>query len=239
MCETPHPLWNCESFLKCPLNQRNDFVKDKNLCFNCLGTHKKEDCRSKSRCHQCNKRHHTLLHDASYALFAESNDSTTTRLDQKTIATVATTQVGGNAYLRILPVKVTAGAKSVTTLALLDDGSQATLCSSSLLNRLNAVTKPSTINITTITGQTNNIESSTANLKVSSITGESTIELNDVKSLPELPIATDAAAHFNTSQDWKHLSDIITETKKQCNANGVKDDHPVELLIGINTPEAF
>ena len=127
----------------------------------------------------------------------------------------------------------------MTTLALLDDGSQATLCSSSLLNRLNAVTKPSTINITTITGQTNNIESSTANLKVSSITGESTIELNDVKSLPELPIATDAAAHFNTSQDWKHLSDIITETKKQCNANGVKDDHPVELLIGINTPEAF
>ena len=89
----------------------------------------------------------------------------------------------------------------MTTLALLDDGSQATLCSSSLLNRLNAVTKPSTISITTITGQTNNIKSSTADLKVSSITGESTIELNDVKSLPELPIATDAAAHFNTSQD--------------------------------------
>ena len=127
----------------------------------------------------------------------------------------------------------------MTILALSDDGSQTTLCSSSLLNRLNAVTKPSTINITTITGRTNQIKSSTANLKVSSITGESTIKLNDVKSVPKLPTATDAAVHLNTSQDWKHLSEIITETKKQCNANGVKDDHPVELLIGINTPEAF
>ena len=127
----------------------------------------------------------------------------------------------------------------MTILALSDDGSQTTFCSSSLLNRLNAVTKPSTISITTITGQTNNIKSSTADLKVSSITGESTIELNDVKSLPELPIATDAAAHFNTSQDWKHLSDIITEMKKQCNANGLKDGHPVELRISINTSEAF
>ena len=130
-------------------------------------------------------------------------------------------------------------AKSVTILALSDDGSQTTLCSSSLLNRLNAVTKPSTINITTITGRTNQIKSSTANLKVSSITGESTIKLNDVKSVPKLPTATDAAVHLNTSQDWKHLSDIITKMKKQCNANGLKDGHPVELRIGINTPEAF
>ena len=157
----------------------------------------------------------------------------------ETTSTVATTQLRGNVYLRILPVKVTAGSKTVTTLALLDDGSQTTLCSTGLLKRLNAETKPSEINIVTIMGQSNKIKSSTANLLVSSIEGNDTIELNEVKSLHKLPIGTDAAAHLDTQHDWKHLNDIVTEMRRQCTSNGLQDDHPVELLIGINAPEAF
>ena len=240
MCDSPHSLWNCKKFLECAPNQRNDFVKEKRLCFNCLGTHKKDECRSQNRCHQCHNKHHTLLHDADYSLLTESNECITEKPDeQASTTTVSTTQVGGKSFLRILPVKVTAGTKSVTTLALLDDGSQATLCSSDLIKRLHAVTKPSKLNITTIIGQSNNIKSSTANLKVSSITGENTIELNDINTLPKLPISIDAAAHLDARQDWTDLSDIITEMKEQCNDNGIKDDHPVELLIGVNTPEAF
>ena len=152
---------------------------------------------------------------------------------------MSTTQFRGNVYLRILPVKVTAGRNTVTTLALIDDGSQTTLCSSSLLTRLNATTRLSEINIVTIMGQSNKIKSSTTSLKVSSIKGESTIELKDVKSLPKLPIGTDAAAHLDAQHNWEHLSDIVTDIKQQCIDNRIKDDHPVELLIGDNTPEAF
>ena len=144
MCEELHPIWNCETFIKCPVDKRIEFVKEKRLCFNCLGPHKKMDCRSKYKCRECHMRHHTLLHDPSYNPQAESvNVISTEQKNMESTSTVATTQLRGNVYLRILPVKVTAGSKTVTTLALLDDGSQTTLCSTGLLKRLHAATKPS------------------------------------------------------------------------------------------------
>ena len=184
MCEEPHPIWNCEKFLKLSVSLRIEEVKEKRLCFNCLGPHKKMDCRSKYKCRECHLKHHTLLHDASYNPQATSVNAIEENQDPQgpITSTVSTTQFRGNVYLRILPVKVTAGQNTVTTLALIDDGSQTTLCSSSLLTRLNAATRPSEINIVTIMGQSNKIKSSTTSLKVSSIKGENTIELKDVVS---------------------------------------------------------
>ena len=112
------------------------------------------DCRSKYKCRECHMRHHTLLHDPSYNPQAASvNVILTEQNDIESTPTVATTQLRGNVYLRILPVKVTTGSKTVTTLALLGDGSQTILCFTGLLKRLHAATKPSEINIVTIMGQ--------------------------------------------------------------------------------------
>ena len=88
-------------------------------------------------------------------------------------------------------------------------------------------------------GQSSKIRSSTTNLTVSSIDGEESIELNEVKSLNKLPIGTDAAAHLDNTRSWEHLDDIIKNMKEQCKINGIQNDQPVELLIGVNTPEAF
>ena len=42
-------------------NRRLAIVKEKRLCFNCLGTHKSSECKSKFRCRHCHKKHHTSL----------------------------------------------------------------------------------------------------------------------------------------------------------------------------------
>ncbi|KAJ8974281.1 hypothetical protein NQ317_012597 [Molorchus minor] len=45
------------------VNERFQFVKNKNLCVNCLSNvHKLSNCNSSSVCRTCNKRHHSLLH---------------------------------------------------------------------------------------------------------------------------------------------------------------------------------
>ncbi|XP_053390231.1 uncharacterized protein LOC128553139 [Mercenaria mercenaria] len=36
-------------------------VKNKRLCFNCLGTHQVSNCKSQKRCRNCQKRHHTSI----------------------------------------------------------------------------------------------------------------------------------------------------------------------------------
>ncbi|XP_063420583.1 uncharacterized protein LOC134705796 [Mytilus trossulus] len=42
-------------------NARNQIVKQKQLCFNCLGSHRVAACKSTKRCKNCNGMHHTSI----------------------------------------------------------------------------------------------------------------------------------------------------------------------------------
>ncbi|CAC5366802.1 unnamed protein product [Mytilus coruscus] len=43
------------------VTQRNQIVKQKQLCFNCLGSHRVAACQSTKRCKNCNGMHHTSI----------------------------------------------------------------------------------------------------------------------------------------------------------------------------------
>ena len=63
-CNERHSLMQCEKFKTASMKYRKDFVKKSSLCFNCLRKgHVINDCSSKSRCKQCDGKHHTLLHE--------------------------------------------------------------------------------------------------------------------------------------------------------------------------------
>lgn len=58
-----HALNNCPVFLKMDVQQRIDYVKQSNMCINCLkGNHKVVICYSRFSCRVCSKKHHSLLH---------------------------------------------------------------------------------------------------------------------------------------------------------------------------------
>ena len=44
------------------LDNRNQFVSENRLCYNCLGTHSVRNCRSNKTCLTCHGRHHSTLH---------------------------------------------------------------------------------------------------------------------------------------------------------------------------------
>ena len=66
MCRQRHPLYRCKVFKSKFPRERNDFVKQKKICFNCiiLTKHNLKKCKSSIRCRVqgCGKTYHVLLH---------------------------------------------------------------------------------------------------------------------------------------------------------------------------------
>lgn len=61
-CKQMHPLYQCSIFKGWLVPSRRDFVKNNNLCFNCLSkTHSVLECSSRRCCGFCSRRHHSLL----------------------------------------------------------------------------------------------------------------------------------------------------------------------------------
>ena len=61
-CEEMHKIFKCGKFKKLSVRERAELIKVRKLCFNCLRPeHRSEDCDG-SKCKQCGRKHHTLLH---------------------------------------------------------------------------------------------------------------------------------------------------------------------------------
>ncbi|XP_050516179.1 uncharacterized protein LOC126891043 [Diabrotica virgifera virgifera] len=68
ICNGAHRIYSCARFTALPPRERINSVKQKKLCFNCLGhQHSIKDCRSTISCSICSKKHHTLIHLDSQA----------------------------------------------------------------------------------------------------------------------------------------------------------------------------
>ncbi|XP_021706494.1 uncharacterized protein LOC110678179 [Aedes aegypti] len=65
VCNQSHRIYDCEVFKRMQLEQKQDTVRKKKLCWNCLSpSHLSRECSSKP-CRRCNEKHHTLLHPPS------------------------------------------------------------------------------------------------------------------------------------------------------------------------------
>lgn len=63
VCSQPHPLYQCEEFKTCSIQQRIDKVRTHRCCSNCLSPHhRSSECPSFGRCRTCQRKHHSLLH---------------------------------------------------------------------------------------------------------------------------------------------------------------------------------
>ncbi|XP_055542790.1 uncharacterized protein LOC129728377 [Wyeomyia smithii] len=61
-CSGPHSLYQCERFPKMPIEAKENIVRSKQLCRNCLRQgHMARNCSSESTCRNCRGHHHTLI----------------------------------------------------------------------------------------------------------------------------------------------------------------------------------
>ena len=166
-CEsTAHLIWRCEKFAKCSLRECKLLVKQKRLCFDCLGLgHEVKACPSKARYRTCAILHHSLLHpslsngqaspeppkqgtseDAEGLTSASANCvSANPTLGSKEVASISLsciTNVRGR--LQVLPVCIInpANGKGQEIFALLDSGADTHLLSRRVYTELGLQGKP-------------------------------------------------------------------------------------------------
>ncbi|XP_051158199.1 uncharacterized protein LOC127279715 [Leptopilina boulardi] len=62
LCSGEHYIGSCLKFLEKSTSERRNEARRLHLCFNCLGAHHSKKCESKRRCLTCKEKHHSSLH---------------------------------------------------------------------------------------------------------------------------------------------------------------------------------
>ncbi|XP_073943425.1 uncharacterized protein [Choristoneura fumiferana] len=123
--KTDHSIDNCSDYRILDVNMRWDWACEKKLCFACLKSrHRRDRCCSKKKCSTCKRGHHSLLHRDDWQ---KGDDKKEGKPECSYTTANVWDQASKKVYLKVLPVTVEGPAGSMTTLALLDEGSTVSL----------------------------------------------------------------------------------------------------------------
>jgi hypothetical protein len=252
-CNGNHWLSRCVDFKKMSLEERHTFVRNKNVCSNCLVVgHQVNSCPRSSFCRieNCESKHSTYLHP-------KSNDRS--EIQQREAQPTASLPQGNmgmsnhtarNGYinikqskndqkrkrnqataLAIVPVKVRAkgNGETIDTYAFLDSGSNTTFCTDRLMKRLNLKGEKTILSLTTMERERSESTRSIVSLEILDLSETNLVELPMVFTSPSLPVTTENMACQQDIAKWEHLQGIkIPQIEAE-----------IDLLIGSDVPEAL
>ena len=151
-CQKSHALEDCHLFRRKPYQERIKFLSSMRLCYGCLSdNHVARLCPQRKVCRipNCSRKHPTVLHTASVRekstvdIGVGTESIADTQVSNAMASTVqhANTLNGetyGRTLMAVVPVKVHSrkNNRTVVTLAFLDSGSSATICTESLIKKL-------------------------------------------------------------------------------------------------------
>ena len=140
-CLKDHKCTACETFISLNLEEKKKFVKEKQLCWNCLSKGRKiKDCASTIRCRidSCNKSITLCYMNPCFKPVNLSNpvNPITNPSEENIQNHVLSSAFTDSAFLQIIPVILKSGETCIRTNALLDTGSDATLVRSGIANYL-------------------------------------------------------------------------------------------------------
>lgn len=135
-CKDSHYIYNCKDFSKQTVEERREFVKNNNLCFNCLiPYHNVYNCKQRTSCRVCHRRHHSLLHQNKEE--NEKHYKQTNIQPNITNAHFSTQQPAQRVLLATAQVVVKGKNGNTHTLrALIDQGSEASFISAGVVDLL-------------------------------------------------------------------------------------------------------
>lgn len=125
-----HHLSLCFKFKSLSTNERWNFITANKICFSCLTPfHNVKSCKRRKSCgiQECKKPHHELLHKHLEGTTDVNTNSDEVTVNNRPSATNCHISTNQSVLLKILPVVVSYGHKSIDTYVLLDDASTITL----------------------------------------------------------------------------------------------------------------
>uniref|UniRef100_A0A4Y0BGQ3 Integrase catalytic domain-containing protein n=1 Tax=Anopheles funestus TaxID=62324 RepID=A0A4Y0BGQ3_ANOFN len=164
-CSENHPIHTCSKFLKCSWSDKENIIREKSLCRNCLRTgHRSQSCRSSSNCRSCGKRHHTTLCLKSQPNLSRGQSTMIPQLNQRneidpssneehtSIQSITCTSLGQSQRTVLLAtasiILIDEKGMQHTARALLDSGSGTCLITNRLAQRMYCRREPISIRIT-------------------------------------------------------------------------------------------
>ncbi|XP_011859361.1 PREDICTED: uncharacterized protein LOC105556858 [Vollenhovia emeryi] len=210
-------MW-CPEFKTKSANDRKSVVEANRLCFNCFGNHPMAKCQSTKNCMTCKSRHHTMLHD-SYA---------STPKPEEANALSAVRQNDERRAILLATARVTVADRFGDPHAvrvLIDQGSEVSIVSESLMQRLRLPRSHARVSIHGIGGSKPGSTRGKVSLSISSsVTGA---KINAVALvLPRLSLYQGSALKSKTS--WPHVQGLPLADPR------FEENDPIELLLGAD-----
>ena len=255
-CGEEHHLAECSTFSSWSVDSRAEFVASQGLCFVCLQYgHQIRNCRYARPCGRngCVMRHHELLHGSKRVVRRTSSTwdahepvrgATATeeapqqrRMDSSVKRTVTSTSFPDVAdsvtLLQVVPVRIHGENELFQDVyALLDPGSQTSLCTADVLSSLNISGVPSSLCLQNVEGCGVTQSSQRVKLTVSprnEVNGDSFIEVPEAFSVPLINVNPPQVTAEQKAK-WKHVSDLNIPDYKNVE---------IKLLLGANVLEAI
>ena len=240
-----HSVPQCRRFIEMNAGDRLDVAFKRQICFMCLTPgHITRECSNPVKCQErgCGQRHATILHDADWEGLRRAS-----RVKSEAEASgfgsnpsapeghhVSSSHhvMGKKVALPFLLVNVTSPETgiSVRTYALLDSGSNVSLCQDKLLCLLKARGRTERLSLTTLDKESNETTAQVISLKVSNLDGSDELTIPQVFARPNLRLSSSNLVTEAEVQKWPHLKDLPLH-------HAEIDD--VTLLIGQDCPEAL
>ena len=246
-CSEAHPLHRCNLFKEKSHVQRNEFVKVKGLCYNCLKNnpvlqsgiaikHVAKCCPSKlkRRIEGCGASHHTLLHIPNQQ--KKESDKNSAQKDgavQANSINTAFQEDSDSVLLQVVPLRVLGEqGKIVTTYAMLDSGSEITLVDPSLASSLGLQGQPGELVVSTVSNNNDVQHGCRVNLSVESLIDNEPrrLELRNAWCGKDLKIPLCHQRMRSNKSRRAHLKDVPFPDVQQ---------EKISMIIGTNVPEAF
>ncbi|XP_076659820.1 uncharacterized protein LOC143363084 [Halictus rubicundus] len=220
-CSKEHYLMQCPEYKALLPAERRGQVEKLHLCYNCLGKHALAACPSTKSCMTCGEKHHSSLHDAYRDSLSMSKTAHLT-LDCRNSA--------GKVLLATAMVQVADkfGRRHVVR-ALIDQGSEVSMMTEALAQRLQLPRTTSLVDIFGVGGQQLARARGRINLDISSSRGD-TIKVSAIL-LPKLT----GYVHSSLAQprSWKHLQGLELADPLPAKAS------PIEVLLGADAYPAI
>ena len=240
-----HSVPQCRRFIEMNASDRLDVALKRQICFMCLTPgHITRECSNPVKCQErgCGQRHATILHDADWEGLRrarrEKRDAEARGLGSNSSAPeghhVSSSHhvMGKKVALPFLLVNVTSPETgiSIKTYALLDSGSNVSLCQDKLLHLLKAHGRTERLSLTTLDKESNETTAQVISLRISNLDGSDELTIPQVFARPSLRLSSSNLVTEAEVQKWPHLKDLPLH-------HAEIDD--VTLLIGQDCPEAL